>query len=932
MRIINQLLNNKVGRRIAILLFIAAFTPTMLMTILSNQKVESIISNYEHKLLNEKARNYGLATFSNLLFARSNLINFATNAANTKSSSISQLIDQQQSTFKSIYEVNAKGVVLNTFGSKKETLSAVTLTRLDTIPPNKTVLHVLTERNKPPKIYLIYHSAQHAPLNSFFIAELETSFLWASNDEYPTELDVCVFQINNDSKAKLFCSVEKIEQNNNENTLAINNGSRELFLKAEFDASPWDIEVRRQNPITQSYLREFIGSSAYISIAVLSFLIVGLLSLIQIRKTMVPLEQLMSGTKKIAAGEFNPIQVSGNSEFSELANAFNGMSSHIKQQLETLKSFSSIDKEIISNINIEEIIKLVLARMQQLEPNNLFCIAHMAESSWNEAQCNCFVSGHAALTTTRVIISNQEINGIKRHSQGHTSQCLLDSERIHERFMAELGANYLWVLPIFWQGTMVAFLLVGSKVTIDSQQTNFAEYQELASRIGIVIAAHEREQKLLFEAQYDSLTGLPNRILLQDRLKVAIEHSDRTNNPIWIVFIDLDRFKVVNDSLGHNAGDALLKEIGQRLQAEVRESDTVARFGGDEFIVILSDNVSENVKLNMLNRLMRTIAFPVYISNQEVINTCSVGISIYPDDAKTTDHLIKNADIAMYRAKELGRNNYQFFTQSLNSKAAERMQIITLLRQALEKNELSLHYQPKVDLSTNQIVGLEALIRWNNALLGNVSPAKFIPIAEDAGLIVPIGEWVFKTACKQLAIWQKMEFGPLLLSINISARQFNQANLIKNIKSQIIEHEIKAGGLELELTESLLMDNSPELMSALHAIKALDVQLSIDDFGTGYSNLAYLNTLPIDTLKIDKAFIDNIVNPLNEAPIVNTIINLAKNLKLKVIAEGVETANQVQYLKSHGCDQIQGYYFSKPLPADGISQMLLSNKTLDLSE
>jgi diguanylate cyclase (GGDEF)-like protein len=925
-----SLFNSRVSQRIAILLFIAAVIPAVLMTFLSNKKINALVTNYEHQLLVEESRTYALSVFSNLIFARNRIeheIKFNQNFHRIKDLTFN-LASVEHPQFNAVSEVRPDGTVVGTRDA--QVIPHEALIRIKESKRNKVHIIVLENADGIPSVNFLIRSNNKRPNSPFYLVELNTNTLWGDKDNIPSDVNLCVYQLRKDIKISLFCSANNDTDVSLAKLSTVNSGNWELFLGGEFVGDPWLFETTRLKPISELHLKEFVGSDAYIKVAILSLLLVGLLSLIQIRKTMVPLEQLINGTKKIAAGDFEPLEVSGTSEFAELAEAFNGMSSQIKNQFQTLQSFSVLDKEIISNIDIEHIIKLVLERMQQLQPNNLFCIAYWKEKTINEAQCHCYIAGHAALTNVRLTISNHEIDIFKRYNQGHVTQCALDSDRNHERLMAELGANYIWVLPIFWQGKMVAFLTVGSKDKLDTQHESKTEFRELASRVGIVISAHEREQQLLFEAQYDHLTGLPNRILLHDRLKVAMEHADRTQNPIWVVFIDLDRFKVINDSLGHSAGDALLKEIGQRLQAEVRETDTVARFGGDEFVVVLADNVSEDMKLNILNRLMRAIALPMQINNQELINTCSIGISVYPDDANNAETLIMHADVAMYRAKELGRNNYQFFTQSLNSKAAERMQIITLLRHALQQNEFTLHYQPKVDLVTNHIVGVEALVRWENAILGHVSPAKFIPIAEDAGLIISIGDWIFETALKQLAIWQKLGATNLLMSVNISARQFNQTSLFDTIKSILVATGNKAECVELELTEGLLMNESPQMLKTLYAIKSLGMQLSIDDFGTGYSSLSYLNTLPIDTLKIDKSFIDTISFQKNEAPIVNAIINLAKNMKLKVIAEGVETVDQVNYLKSHGCDQIQGYYFSKPLPADGITQLLMSNKTLEL--
>lgn len=712
----------------------------------------------------------------------------------------------------------------------------------------------------------------------------------------------------------------------------INSGAWELFLAGEFSSDPWLVETKRLYPIDQNHLREFVGSKAYIGITFLSLLTIGLLSLIQIRRTMGPLEQLVMSVKNMTGGNFSKVKVDGASEFSELASAFNNMSAHIKHQFDAMESFSIIDQEIASNVDIEQTIQLVIERMQALKPNAVFLVAYLEEASETEIQCRCTIAGHDALTSIRLSLSTKEIHVIKQYNQGQIKPSELTSSFVHERLLAELGANNLWTLPIFWQGELCAFLSVGSKTELIEHEECWKEFRDLASRIGIVISSHEREQKLLLEAQYDNLTGLPNRILLQDRIKLAMEHTDHTGKPMWIVFIDLDRFKVINDSMGHTIGDSLLIEIGRRLKASTRDTDTVARFGGDEFVIVLSGDAGENIQLSVLNRIMDAIAEPAYINNHELINTCSIGISVYPDNGENAEILIKNADIAMYRAKELGRNNYQFFTQSLNDKASERMQLISLLRKAIELNELALYYQPKVDLNTGNIMGLEALLRWNNASLGNISPATFIPIAEEAGLINEIGAWVLKTACQQMVTWQASGFSNIKVSVNLSARQLQQDDLVDQIKSILVETKMKTECLELELTESMLMGGTHNILNTLHSIKSLGIQLSVDDFGTGYSNLSYLTSLPIDTLKIDKVFIDTITLNTEKAPIVDTIINLAKNMNLKLVAEGVETLEQAVYLKKQDCDQIQGYYFSKPLPANAIRTMLATGQQLELPQ
>ncbi len=923
-------LKSKVSQRIALLLFISAIVPAMLMTLLSNQKLNTLITNYEHKGLIEKSRSYALSVFSNLTFARSKFkdeINANQNIDRVTKLSINFAL-KNVDIFNSVTEILPNGTILHS--ENPIDIPQQFLKNLDRIKPD--VVHLMIWPNQSATdhyfINLIMRQVENNKSN-IYVATINPRYLWGDQADHPSDLSMCAYQLDDDAKNKLFCSTENTQ---NIKLAPINSGAWELFLAGEFYDKPWLFETNRLYPITSTDLKDLVGSEAYIGIALLSLLIIGLLSLIQIRKTMVPLEQLIKGTKKIATGDFTTVNVDGNSEFSELAVAFNAMSTYIKQQFNTLQSFSSIDREIISKIDVEQVIQLVINRMQILEPEAIILIANLESLSTSNIQCNCTVAGHSSLTNIRLSLKQDEIESISLYQQGEIKSSKLTSLFSHEKFMAELGVNYIWVYPVFWQGMICAFLSVGSKVELKDSNPHWSEFRDLASRIGIAISTYEHEQKLLLEAQYDHLTGLPNRILLQDRLKLAIEHSDYTGKAMWVVFIDLDRFKVVNDSMGHTVGDQLLKEIGNRLLAETRDSDTVARFGGDEFVIILSGDAGENIQLSVLNRIMETIAEPANINNIELITSCSIGIAVYPNDGDNAETLIKDADIAMYRAKELGRNNYQFFTQDLNDKAAERMQMISLLRKAIPQNELTLHYQPKVDLGSNEVVGLEALLRWHTPTLGNVPPDKFIPVAEEAGLIIPIGEWVLQTACEQMIVWQQAGIKALLLSVNVSARQFQEENFVEKIQSILLKSGLKADNLELELTENILMDGSDQTINTLNRIKSLGITLSIDDFGTGYSNLSYLHKLPIDILKIDKAFIDTVTSITQKAPIVDTIILFAQNLNLKVVAEGAETAEQVRYLKKQGCDQIQGYFFSKPLPVDAATILLASGKKLSLPE
>src|SRR5918992_3220638 len=442
----------------------------------------------------------------------------------------------------------------------------------------------------------------------------------------------------------------------------------------------------------------------------------------------------------------------------------------------------------------------------------------------------------------------------------------------------------------------------------------------------------EAEQRLLHLAHYDSLTDLPNRTLFRDRLTQAIARANRNKQIVALIFIDLDRFKGINDTLGHGAGDHLLTGVATRLKNNLRQADTLARLGGDEFTLIVEDlyheTECENIVITIAQKILESFSSPFRVEGRELFMTPSIGITLYPFDADDVDSLLKCADVAMYHAKALGRNNYQFYTAEMNAMAPEILKVEHNLRRALEREEFRLHYQPKVDLSTGEICGVEALLRWQRPDHGLVSPAEFIPLLEEAGLILPVGEWVLRAALTQIRTWQMGGVTPVPVAINFSARQFQQKDLETMIGRALDEFKIDPMLLELEITESSLMKNEKQAITTLLNLKSLGIHLSIDDFGTGYSSLSYLKRFPVDTLKIDRSFIKDITTDTDDALITCTIITMAHNLKLKAVAEGVESERQVVFLRSLNCDYGQGYYFSRPLPAQDCTELLKEKRQL----
>lgn len=430
--------------------------------------------------------------------------------------------------------------------------------------------------------------------------------------------------------------------------------------------------------------------------------------------------------------------------------------------------------------------------------------------------------------------------------------------------------------------------------------------------------------ELGYQAAHDSLTNLPNRSLLIDRLNQEIAHAERHNDRLALLYLDLDLFKDVNDMLGHTVGDELLKQVADRLRRCVRRTDTVCRVGGDEFIILLTEFGALEDLSELGSKVARKLKVPYRLGNDTVDISTSVGVAVYPDDGRDPQTLIKHADVAMYQAKALGRNDVQFFTPDMNRRATERRKLQGDLRNALASDQLSLSFQPQMALGSNEIVGAEVLLRWKHPQLGMVPPGRFIPVAEDnRQIMITIGNWVIEQACRQARLWMNEGYPPLRVSVNVSAAQLRDGHFVEHIDNVLTQCDIPPDQLQLELTESLLMSDIPGSAERVSLLEAMGVKIAVDDFGTGYSSLSYLKNLPVDELKIDQSFVRNIRADVGNAPIVQAIIRMGQSLKLRVIAEGVEDQEAVNFLTANGCEGAQGYYFSEPLPADAFKQQFL---------
>ena len=512
---------------------------------------------------------------------------------------------------------------------------------------------------------------------------------------------------------------------------------------------------------------------------------------------------------------------------------------------------------------------------------------------------------------------------------------------IYSRILPEYRDAYIKFIERVMKGERdrMAYELIGLKGTrrwMDSHAVPFRmENEDTSFVLSITRDVSEQkrsEERIEYLAYFDTLTGLPNRLLLHDRLQQALFEAERQDHRVAILFVDLDRFKNVNDSLGHAAGDLLLKAVAERLSALVRQGDTVARLGGDEITIVLTAVTDEEEIGRATGKILHAFESPFDIEGRELFVTASLGVAVYPSDGKDVTELLRNADAAMYRAKELGRNTVQLYSREFTRQVTRSLALENALRQALEREEFTLHYQPVVCLKTGRIVATEALIRWNHPEFGMVPPAQFIPIAEETGLIVQIGTWVLHRACRQAQEWISAGLPPCRMSVNLSARQARAAELMTTVRSALDGCGLEARYLSLELTETDLMQTQGVVVQNLHQLAAMGIEILVDDFGTGYSSLSYLRRFPVHTLKIDRSFVSGITDNPSDATITRAIISMAHSLNLTVVAEGVETQDQLRFVRQHLCETVQGYFFSRPLPPDELGRILDRPYILDHSE
>jgi diguanylate cyclase (GGDEF)-like protein len=686
----------------------------------------------------------------------------------------------------------------------------------------------------------------------------------------------------------------------------------QLFLAVDFDIPSIDIIAAQPEFIALQSSADV--RSVFLPALLLVVVLVGVLSFAAIGESLHPLQRLTMAVRQFTAGNLDArLRIRSNDEFEWLGDAFNQMAVKLGRQISTLEAMSEIDRQILSGAKFEQVSESVIRHLIEITGYDAAAVIAQDEDTPNWAKM---------ISTNSDEVVHERIALPKE--MGH-QWCQPRQVSLHEaddaiapyrsRFLS-YGVKFVALIPVVLQDDLKGILLLGSNSRLNLEQDSLLRCIDLAGRFAVALASVEREEALYRQAHYDELTGLPNRQLLKDRLAQQIIHARRDDFSGALLFLDLDRFKEINDVYGHSVGDIVLTQAAERIEGEVRDSDTVARLGGDEFVVVLPRIPSDSLIHVTASRLLDRLTESFSVRGIDHFVGASIGIVTFPDDGDSVETLLKNADAAMYRAKEAGRARFEFFSKKLNAESRRKIGLERDLRAAFHNDDLRVYLQPQFDISTGIISGAEALLRWNREGEGFVSPAEFVPLAEESGLIVEIGSWVIEQTCIELRRILDKGLHPGSVAINVSARQLREPSFASDLLATLRRFDIHPGYLSLEVTESVVAQNRDTAIGILNTLRAEGVRVAIDDFGTGYSSLSYLQQMPFDVIKIDKSFIDRIGAGDPSDNICRTIIKMAHEMGKTAIAEGVEQEMQLDFLKENGCDFVQGHFYSEALPQD----------------
>ncbi|QSB00624.1 EAL domain-containing protein [Methylomonas sp. EFPC1] len=934
--------HSKVARRILFSFVLAALIPIAILGVLSFQQVKQQLQAQTAKALQRGCKDYAYGLVSRLLFAENSLRLAAlkihkSNKDDKPVALASEQWLQGQFTGLAVLSTDGQPSTLSRDNTAIPTLAAEELAQ---IVIGKTLIKPVSgQRLEDNRLWMAINLVENSPKAGILMAELKPDLLWNSETIDPNNL---LWVMAADSLQILFALEQDFDPSPELRAQVAQANSGRFSWQRDGEAylgAYWklpvatlffgpDLIVVQSLPESLAFaaIRQF--SAIYPPVILLAALIVVYLSSRLIAKYLTPLERLKIGTQRVADGNLEcRVDIDSHDEFEELADSFNEMTRRLRSQFDILATMAEIDRHILSALNAEDIIDTALNRLPSILFCDLISIAAVNPDTGIADEIRVRRSGRdAEILAEPVILSQQDVADLRTMHNG-ALEIANNDERMSE-YLQVLGVAGVWrylLVPVHVNGALASLICLGYQAPkqIPPESRNAAI--NFGDRIAVALSNAAWEEKLYQHAHYDSLTGLPNRLVLHDRLGQEIARARRDDAQLAVFFMDLDRFKNVNDSLGHAAGDELLRQAARIFLNCVRATDLVVRLGGDEFVIVIGELHTQHNPAAFVSavaeKVLAALKQPVTVAGLPMTVTTSIGIALFPDDADNVPDLLKNADAAMYHAKSEGRANFRFYSPELNAAALENIKLEQELRGAIGRNELLVFYQPKVDWD-GRIVGAEALIRWRHTELGMISPAKFIPLAEQTSLIVEISDWVLEQTCLWVNACHAQGLGPLRISVNLSAVDFKHPDLVEKIAAVLSKTGTDPKFIELELTESVAIGNIKTCIERMHHLKALGLTLSMDDFGTGFSSLSYLKELPLDVLKIDQSFVRQLESDDSSAAIVRAILALADGLGMETIAEGVETAAQLELLKQHHCGLFQGYLFSRPVPSDEFLSLL----------
>jgi len=932
MRIEGTFLRSKVARRIVSFFILSALVPIAATALLSLGQVQNLLIEQGHARLAQTSEGYAESLYDRLLSVEQRTHEIAARAGAAAPDDGERLRLRRQ--FKAIGIVDGADNAVPILGA----LTAVPHPDERQGQQLATGGFVITRApgsQGDGSVYLITAVDPARARDARVVAEIDPDYLWGDVTSLPAMTGLCVID---DSGAALFCSddagaaaVAALAGRSRDSAAGRFSYDyagetyfadfRELFLKTQFGVRGWTVVATKPEADVFAPITAF--KAVFFPVTGLAVLVVALLSVTQVRRTLVPLEKLIDGTRRAGNRDFSTrVDVTADDEFGELATSFNSMAARLGSQFTALLTLADIDQAILSRLDLDRVIETVVLRMRDIVPADFVSIAIVDRNA--PAMLRVYArdqQSSGGLELERCACAAEDTAVLLAHPDG----LWLERAEAGAPYLAavvKLGAASLLVLPIIWQGAVVGSVALGFRGPPALTDEEKATARNLGDRVGVAFATAAKDEQLYYQANYDGLTALPNRLYFKDQLARRFAQAQREPQQFALLFIDLDNFKSINDSLGHAAGDEVLRQTAERLRQCVRETDTVTRLGGDEFTIILAQIRSARDPEAVAEHVLASMAAPFVVAGNEHFLNASIGIALYPADGKSPEDLLRNADTAMYRAKEGGRGRFVYFEERMNVAALARVSLERELRRAIERNEFSLWYQPQLDLRSGRYFHAEALIRWDCPGGEQRLPADFIPLAEETGLIEPIGDWVLREACRQFRAWEAEGIGLSCLAVNVSPRQFRQKGFVKRVGAIMRGAGIGADCLELEITESLLIDANSGVASMLAELRAMGISISIDDFGTGYSSLAYLKRFPVGTVKIDRSFVTELDGDEDSGAIAAAIIAMAHALRKRVVAEGVETERQAAILDRLGCDEIQGYHVSRPLSAPHFAQFL----------